>query len=180
MTATTKTKWVLDPAHTTVEFTVKHMMITNVKGRFAKFEGYISADLSDLTTAEVSVTVDAASLDTREEQRDAHLRSADFFDVEQFPTLAFKSWRIDRKGDDQYELVGDLTIHGVTQTSVWTLTFEGQGKDPWGSERAGFTAETRINRKDFGLHWNAILETGGFLVGDEVRISVQAEAVKQA
>ncbi|HYF93838.1 MAG TPA: YceI family protein [Symbiobacteriaceae bacterium] len=175
-----KAKWVLDPAHTLLEFSIRHMMITNVKGRFSKLEGFVEADLNDLTQAEISVSVDAASIDTGEPQRDGHLRSADFFDVEKYPALTFKSWRIDRKGENQYELVGDLTIHGTTKTSIWTLTFEGQGKDPWGNERAGFSAETRVNRKDFGLTWNAVLETGGILVGDEVRISVQAEAIKQA
>lgn len=175
-----KAKWVFDASHSLLEFAIRHMMIANVKGRFSQLEGSIDADLSDLTTAEISVTVDAASIDTRDAQRDGHLKSPDFFDVEKYPTLSFKSWRIDRKGKDQYELVGDLTIHGVTQTSIWSLTFEGQVKDPWGNERAGFSAETRINRKDFGLTWNAVLETGGILVGDEVKISVQVEAIKQA
>jgi len=175
-----KAKWVLDPSHTMVEFSVRHMMITNVKGRFSDLEGAFTADLNDLTTAEISAAIKAASVDTRDAQRDAHLRSADFFDVENFPQLTFKSWRIDSKGGNEYELVGDLTIHGVTKTSIWSLTFEGQGKDPWGNERAGFSAETRINRKDFGLTWNAVLETGGILVGDEIKISLQAEAIKQA
>ncbi|HWI53182.1 MAG TPA: YceI family protein [Symbiobacteriaceae bacterium] len=176
----TKAKWVLDPSHTMVEFSVRHMMITNVKGRFSELAGAFTADLDDLTTAEISAAIQAASVDTRDAQRDAHLRSADFFDVENYPELTFKSWRIDRKGGSEYELVGDLTIHGVTKTSIWALTFEGQGKDPWGNERAGFSAETRINRKDFGLTWNAVLETGGILVGDEIKISLQAEAIKQA
>jgi polyisoprenoid-binding protein YceI len=176
----TKAKWVLDPAHSLLEFSIRHMMITNVKGRFTTLEGSVFADTADLTTAEIAVTVDAASIDTREAQRDAHLKSPDFFDVEKFPQLSFKSWRLDRTGDNEYDLVGDLTIHGVTKTTTWKLTFEGEGKDPWGNQRAGFTAETKVNRKDFGLTWNAVLETGGILVGDEVKISVQAEAVKQA
>lgn len=175
-----KSKWVLDPAHSLIEFSVKHMMIANVKGRFSGVEGVIYADLPDLTTAEIEVTVDAASINTAEPQRDQHLRSADFFDVEQYPRLTFKSKKIERAGGGEYKLTGDLTIHGVTKEVVFDATFEGQGKDPWGNERAGFSAETKIDRKDFGLQWNAVLETGGILVGDQVKISVQIEAIKQA
>lgn len=175
-----KANWVLDPSHTLLEFTVKHMMFTNVKGRFAQVAGTVVADPTDMTTAEISVEADAASVDTREPQRDGHLRSADFFDVEKFPKLTFQSYRIDRTGDDTYKLIGDLTIHGVTKSVAFDLTFDGQGKDPWGQERAGFTAETKINRKDFGLVWNALLETGGVLVGDDVKIAVHAEVIKQA
>jgi polyisoprenoid-binding protein YceI len=175
-----KAKWVLDPSHSELGFSVRHMMIANVKGRFSSPEGYILAeDLNDLTTADIEVSVDAANIDTRDAQRDGHLKSADFFDVENFPKLTFKSYRIDRKGENEYELVGDLTIHGVTKSTVWALTYEGSGKDPWGNEKAGFSAETKINRKDFGLVWNVALETGGILVGDEVKISVQAETAKQ-
>ncbi|HLN61381.1 MAG TPA: YceI family protein [Symbiobacteriaceae bacterium] len=174
-----KEKWVLDPAHSVLEFSVRHMMV-KAKGRFTKPEGVVLADVNDLTTAEFEVSVDAATIDTNEAQRDGHLRSADFFDVENFPKLTFKSWRIERKGDSEYELVGDLTIHGITKSTVWTLTFEGAGKNPWGQEIAGFSAETKVNRKEFGLVWNAALETGGFLLGDEVKIAVQIEAVKQA
>lgn len=175
-----KTKWVLDPAHSLAEFSVKHMMISTVKGRFAKLEGVIEADPADLTTATASVEIDVASIDTHEAQRNQHLRSADFFDAEKFPKLTFRSKRVTAKGGDEYALTGDLTIRGVTKEVTLDLTFEGEGKDPWGNQRIGFSAETRINRKDFGLNWNALLETGGVLVGDQVKINVEIEAIKQA
>jgi polyisoprenoid-binding protein YceI len=175
-----KATWVLDPAHTTAEFSVRHMMFTTVKGYFTKLEGQINADLSDLTTGEISATIDAASVDTRDAQRDGHLRSADFFDVENHPKLTFKSYRIERTGENEYELVGDLTIRGVTKSVIWSLSFDGQGKNPWGQEVAGITAETKVNRKDFGLTWNAALEAGGWLVGDDVKIAIHAELIKQA
>ncbi|MGE5674039.1 MAG: YceI family protein [Mycobacterium leprae] len=175
-----KAKWVIDPSHSLVEFSVKHMMIATVKGRFGQFQGTILADLANLTTAEFEGTIEAASIDTRDAGRDEHLRSADFFDVAQFPQLTFKSKRLTLAGEDEFKLTGDLTMHGVTQEVVLDLTFEGQGKDPWGNIRAGFTAETRVNRKEFGLTWNAVLETGGVLVGDQVRIALQIEAIQQA
>lgn len=175
-----KATWVLDPSHSLVEFSVKHMMIATVKGRFSKFEGALTADVSDLTTAEIAVTADVASIDTRDSQRDDHLRSADFFDVEQFPTLTFQSARIERVAGAEYKLTGNLTIHGVTHEVTFDTTFEGTGKDPWGNERAGFSAEAKINRKDYGLVWNVALETGGILVGDQVKIAIQISAVKQA
>lgn len=175
-----KATWVLDPAHTTAEFSVRHMMFTTVKGYFTKLEGQIVADLADLTTAEISATIDAASVDTRDAQRDGHLRSADFFDVENHPKLTFQSYRIEKTGENEYDLVGDLTIRGVTKSVIWSLTMDGYGKNPWGQEVAGFTAQTKVNRKDFGLHWNAALEAGGWLVGDEVKFTLHAEAVKQA
>lgn len=174
-----KTKWVIDPAHTLLEFSVKHMMIATVKGRFSGVEGGLYADLPDLTTADIEVTADANTVDTREAQRDQHLRSADFFDVENFPQITFKSNRIERTGNDAYKIIGDLTIRGVTREVAFDTTFEGMGKDPWGGERAGFSAEAKINRKDFGLNWNAVLETGGILVGEQVKISVEVEVVKQ-
>jgi polyisoprenoid-binding protein YceI len=180
MSTMAKATWILDAAHTNVEFSVKHMMIANVKGSFSGVEGTVVADLADLTTAEIDVTVDVATVDTREAQRDGHLRSADFFDVENHPKMTFKSYRIDRTGENEYKLVGDLTIRGVSKSVAWNLTFEGQGKDPWGNEKAGFTAETKVSRKDFGLVWNAVLETGGVLVGDDVKITIAVEAAKQA
>lgn len=171
--------WVIDPTHTVVEFAVKHMMFATVKGRFGKVEGTIEADLDDLTTASINATIDAASIDTREEQRDAHLRSADFFDVEKFPTITFQSRRITRRPDGQYDVEGDLTIHGVTRPVTLVTAVTGSGKDPWGNIRAGFSAQGQLNRKDFGLTWNTVLEAGGFLVGDEVKISIEVEAVRQ-
>lgn len=173
-----KSTWVVDASHSLAEFTVKHMMFTNVKGQFKKVEGTVVADPADLTGAELKGTVDAASVDTGDAQRDDHLRSADFFDVANFPTLSFASKSVEKAGDD-YRMVGDLTIHGVTQTVTWDLTLDGTGKDPWGNDRIGLTAETRINRHDFGLMWNAALEAGGILVGEQVKIAVHLQAIKQ-
>lgn len=180
MATETRAKWVIDPAHTVAEFAVRHMMISTVKGRFAGVEGYILADPSDLTTAEAEVTIDAASVDTREPQRDEHLRSADFFDAANHPKITFRSRNVRRTGDNEYELTGDLTIRGVTREVTLRLTFEGQAKDPWGNERAAFHVEGQVNRKDFGLNWNAVLEAGGVLVGEQVKISVDVEAIRQA
>lgn len=173
-----KSTWTLDPSHSLAEFAVKHLMFATVKGRFTKLAGTIVADPADLTSAEIAGEVEVASIDTSDTGRDEHLRSADFFDAANFPTLSFKSWRIDRDGDD-FKLVGDLTIRGVTKTAIWSLTLDGQGKDPWGNERIGLTAETKVDRKEFGLTWNAALETGGVLVGDQVKIAVHIEAIKQ-
>ncbi len=177
-TAPARTTWKIDPAHSHVEFGVKHMMITTVKGRFAGVDGTVLMDESNLANAEVDVRIDASTIDTREPQRDAHLRSADFFDVEKFPHITFKSRRITDRSGQRFTLDGDLTIHGVTREVTLDVTEEGRGKDPWGGERAGFTASTKINRKDFGLHWNQTLETGGILVGEDVKISLELELVK--
>jgi polyisoprenoid-binding protein YceI len=174
-----KATWVIDPSHTMVEFSVKHMMISSVKGRFSAVEGAILADGSDLSNAEINVTVDTASLSTRDDGRDAHLKSADFFDVENFPSLTFKSKQVMRDGKE-YKLTGDLMIRGVSNEVVLDLNYEGQAKDPWGNDRIGISAEGKIDRKTFGLVWNAALETGGILVGDQVKISISAEAIKQA
>ncbi len=173
-------KWVIDPSHTLVEFSVKHMMIATVKGRFAGVEGTIVADPADLTSAAFDVKVDLSTIDTRDAQRDGHLRSADFFDVENHPAMTFKSKSVKAKGDDEYTLTGDLTIRGVTKEVAFDLTFEGQGKDPWGNEKLGFSAVGKINRKDFGLEWNVALESGGILVGETVKMEVHIEAAKQA
>ena len=177
---TTTTTWNFDPAHTTAEFKVRHMMITNVKGHFRPVTGVVTLDEEDITRSRVEASIDAASIDTREPDRDTHLKSADFFDVEKFPTLTFTSTRVTRQGDGELEVEGDLTIHGVTQKV--TFAVEGPtppGKDPWGNTRIGFSATTKINRKDFGLNWNAALETGGILVGNEVTITLDVEALKE-
>jgi polyisoprenoid-binding protein YceI len=176
---TSVSTWNLDPAHSAAEFKVKHMMISNVKGHFAKLSGKLTLDESDLTKSGVEASIEAASIDTREAQRDAHLKSADFFDVEKFPTLSFKSSRITRVHEGELAVEGDLTIHGVTRKVV----FKAEGptppaKDPWGNTRVAISATTKINRKDFGLTWNAALETGGILVGDEVSITLDVEFVK--
>lgn len=173
------TTWNFDPAHTTAEFKVKHMMITNVKGQFTSVTGVLTLDETDITNSRVEASIEAASINTREADRDTHLKSADFFDVEKFPTLTFASTRVTQKGTGDLEVEGDLTIHGVTRKVVFAV--EGPtppGKDPWGNTRLGASATTKINRKDFGLMWNAALETGGILVGDEVRITVDVEAIK--
>ncbi len=171
-----KTIFALDPTHTTVEFIVRHLMITKVRGRFTAFDGQIElapgSDLPSLITA----TIDAGSIDTREEQRDAHLRSADFFEVESFPHLIFESTRIHGTPDD-FAIDGKLTIRGITRDVKLTGSFEGRATDPWGGSRIGYEAHGTINRKDFGLAWNAALETGGVVVGDEVRIELNVEAV---
>jgi polyisoprenoid-binding protein YceI len=171
--------WTIDPVHSHAEFKVKHMMISNVKGQFTTLSGNLSHNEEDITKSQVEATIEAASINTREPQRDAHLKSADFLHVENFPTLAFKSTSISRKDDDELKVAGDLTIRGVTRNVVFNV--EGPtapAKDPWGGTRMGLTATTKINRKDFGLTWNAALETGGILVGDEVTITLEAEFVK--
>jgi polyisoprenoid-binding protein YceI len=172
----TKTTYSIDKAHSEVTFQVRHLL-TKVRGRFSDFEGTIEYDEEQPENSSVNVTVQAASIDTSERDRDAHLRSADFFEVEQYPSLTFRSRSIARKGTQQFDLTGDLTIHGVTRSVTFGVDLLGKAKDPWGNERIAFEAETAINRKDFGLHWNAALETGGFLVGDDVKISLSIQAV---
>jgi polyisoprenoid-binding protein YceI len=176
---TATSTWNIDPAHTTAEFKVKHMMISNVKGNFTAVKGALTLDSNTLTHSRVEASIDAASINTREPQRDAHLKSADFFDVEKYPTLSFKSTQIDRVNDGELAVAGDLTIHGVTRNVVFKV--EGPtlpSKDPWGNIRMGLSATTKVNRKDFGLTWNAALETGGILVGDDVVITLDVEFVK--
>jgi polyisoprenoid-binding protein YceI len=172
------TTWQIDPAHTEVGFAVKHMMIATVKGRFADVSGTITLDDDDATRSSVAVAISAASIDTRQEQRDQHLRSADFFDVEHYPELTFKSRRVEALENGRLRITGDLTIRGTTREVVLEATEEGRGQDPWGKERVGFSATTTIDRRDFGLTWNNALETGGVLVGNDVRISLDVEAVK--
>src|SRR5579872_255520 len=171
--------WNLDAAHSVAEFKVKHMMISNVKGQFTKLTGVLEFDEQDITNSTVEASIEAGSIHTRDEQRDAHLKSADFFDAEKFPALTFKSIGVTRKADDELAVAGDLTIHGVTRKVVFTV--EGPtapAKDPWGNTRLGLSATTKISRKDYGLTWNAALETGGILVGDEVTITLDVQFVK--
>ena len=173
------TTWNIDPAHSVAEFKVRHMMISNVKGVFSGIKGSLNLDEADLTNCRVEASIDAASVNTREPQRDAHLKSADFFDVENFPTLSFKSSRVTRTDHGQCKVTGDLTIHGVTRSVDFAV--EGPSaptKDPWGNTRMGLAATTKINRQDFGLTWNTTLETGGILVGDEVTITLDVQFVK--
>ena len=172
------TTWTIDPTHSHVEFAVRHLMITTVKGRFADVQGTVRIDEADLSKSQADITIGVASIDTREPQRDAHLRSADFFEAETFPTITFRSSRLIRKSDDSFTLVGHLTIRGVTEEVSLDVTAEGRGKDPWGGERAGFSARTQIKRSRFGLTWNQLLEAGGVAVGDDIKISIDLELLK--
>lgn len=176
---TSTTTWNIDPAHTVAEFKVKHMMIANVKGNFSKVSGVLLRDESDPANDRVEATIEVASIETRNEQRDGHLKSADFFHVEKFPTLHFKSTGIKVVGEGELSVEGDLTMRGVTRKVQFAV--EGPtppAKDPWGNTRIGISASTKINRKDFGLTWNTALETGGILVGDDVTITLDAQFVK--
>ncbi len=177
----TKTStWTIDPAHSVAEFKVKHMMISNVKGRFTRISGTLVLDEQQPANSRVEAQIEAASISTGDEQRDGHLKSADFFDAEKYPALSFKSTSVKPEGDGEAKVTGELTIHGVTRP----VTFNVEGptapaKDTWGNTRVGVAATTKINRKDFGLTWNAALETGGILVGDEVTISLEAQFIRQ-
>ncbi len=172
--------WKIDPSHSAIHFSVRHMVVSKTRGRFTKWGGEIRFDPQNPTASSVEVNIDPASIDTADAQRDAHLRSPDFFDVEKFPTAAFRSTRVEDLGGDRYRVRGDLTIHGLTRPVVLDASYEGAGKDPWGGERAGFSATVTIDRKDFGLEWNKALETGGLLVGEKVELTLEVEAVKQA
>lgn len=173
------TRWSLDPDHTSIEFAIKHMKIATVKGRFSGASAALEVPGDDLASAAIDVVIDAATIDTRSAQRDQHLRSADFFAVEAYPQLTYRSRRIEARGDGDYRVVGDLTIRGVTREVVLEATFLGGGRDPWGGTRLAFTAEGRLDRREFGLTWNAALEAGGLLVGDEVKLAIDAEFVRQ-
>jgi polyisoprenoid-binding protein YceI len=178
---TTTSTWNIDPAHSAIEFAAKHMMITTVKGRLADARGILTIDEAAPARSSAKVEFDAKSLDTRSEQRDQHLRSGDFLDVEQFPTIAFTSRRIEGAKAEpgaEFRLVGDLTIHGVTKEVTLDVTYEGRGRDPWGGERVSFSADTKIDRREFGLVWNAALETGGVLVSNDIKIHIEVQAVR--
>jgi polyisoprenoid-binding protein YceI len=171
--------WTIDASHSLVEFSVKHLMISTVKGRFGEVQGTIVTDPAQPANSRIEATISAAGIDTRSEQRDGHLRSADFFDVEKYPSLTFRGRKIEGDLTGDFTLTGDLTIKDVTREVVLDVTAEGRNRDPWGGERAAFSATTKINRKDFGLTWNQGLETGGVLVGDEVKISIDLQLVKK-
>lgn len=172
------TKFDFDLSHSSVAFVARHLVFTKVRGTFGKWGGSLQLDLADLTKSRVSVEIDTTTIDTREEKRDAHLRSADFFDADKFPKMTFTSKRIAKKGD-AYELVGDLTIRGVTKEVTLDTTFEGTSKDPWGGDRVAFSAATKIQRKDWGLNWNMALEAGGLLVGETIEIVLDIQAIQQ-
>lgn len=174
------TTWQVDPVHSHVEFAVRHLMITTVKGRFAEVAGTLTGDERDLDHASIELTIAAASVDTREPQRDAHLRSADFFDADTHPAIRFRSTRIAKAGDGRFTISGDLTIRDVTKPITLDVYAGGRARDPWGGERTGFSATTKLNRRDFGLNWNQLLETGGVVVGDEVTVSVELQLVRAA
>jgi len=174
--------WTIDGTHSQVEFAVKHMMFTTVRGRFADFEGVVEMDPDTPERSSVEVEIGARSIDTQVDARDQHLRSADFFDVEKYPTITFRSKRVEGdvgKPGSTFTVVGDLTLHGVTREVVLNATFDGTGPDPWGNSRAGFSAETTLDRRDFGLTWNQGLEAGGVLVGHDVKIRLVVQAVKE-
>ena len=172
--------WNLDTAHSSVEFAVKHMVISSTKGRFANYEVDATVDEQNLANSTVSVRIDAASVDSRDEKRDAHLRSADFFDAENHPYITFNSTRMESKGGDDYKLIGDLTIRGVTKQITLDSEVTGPVKDPWGGVRYGISAHGKVNRKEWGLTWNGLLEAGGLVVGDDVKLSIETELVKAA
>lgn len=175
--------WNIDPAHTSVEFVVKHMMFTTVRGRFKDVKGTVSVDEKNPGRSTVTAEIAAASIDTGAADRDKHLRSADFLDVEKHPTITFRSKRVEGamgKEGDRFKVTGDLTIRGTTMEVTLDVTFEGRGKDPWGNQRAGARATTEIDRREWGLKWNQALETGGILVGNNVRIEIEAQAVAAA
>ena len=178
-TSATTTKWALDPAHSELVFKVKHLMISNVKGQFTKLNAQITSLGTDFANATVTVTIEAASVSTNDDSRDAHLRGGDFFDVEKHPELTFTGSSFKHISGSNYKLLGELTIKGVARQVELDVDFGGINKDPWGHEKAGFSVSGKINRKHWGLNWNAALETGGVLVSEEVRINGELQFVKQ-
>jgi polyisoprenoid-binding protein YceI len=172
--------WALDTAHSGISFSVRHMVVAKVRGRFGTWTGNVELDEADLTRSRVEVEIDAGSIDTGVAQRDQHLRSKDFLDVEQFPTLRFRSKRIENVRGDRLDVIGELTLHGVTREVTLAVERGGQAKDPWGNQRTGFSATTSILRSDFGLTWNQALETGGVLVADRIDIELDVQAVQSA
>ncbi len=175
----TTTKWSLDPAHSEVNFKVKHLMISTVTGKIEKFNVNVDASGDDFTNAKISFEADMKSLSTNNEQRDTHLKSPDFFDVEKFPKMKFESNAVTKNSDGNYTIKGNLTIKDVTKPLEIPVEFGGSAKDPWGNSKAGFSIETKINREDFGLTWNAALETGGVLVGTDVKVSAEIQLLAQ-
>ena len=178
-TTTAVSTWKIDPAHSSAEFKVKHMMISNVKGKFHGISGVLTYNETDLTKSSVQATVDLSSLSTGDEQRDGHLKSPDFFEIEKYPTMTFKSTEVRKTGTTEFAVVGELNLHGVTRNVSFAVEeLSTPGKDPYGNIRIGLEATTRINRKDFGLTWNSALETGGVLVGEDVLITLDVQFIK--
>ncbi len=174
-TVTTATSWTIDPAHTTVEFAVKHMMISTVRGRFADFSASLTGDTGDPASTRLEAKIGTASIQTGESSRDTHLKSADFFDVANYPDITFVSKRIEGNLDGKFKVTGDLTIRDATREVVLDAEFQGEGTDPYGNEKRGYVATTKVDRRDFGLLWNVALETGGLLVSNDVRITIEAQ-----
>ncbi len=176
----TTSDWNIDTAHSGINFSIRHMVVAKVRGRFSKFTGTVNLDDADFTRSTVDVTIDASSIDTGTAQRDEHLRSADFFDVEKFPQLRFRSSRIEKLDETRYRVIGELSIRDVTREVSLDVEYGGRAKDPWGNQRVGFAASTAIERKDFGLEWNQVLEAGGVLVGGRVDIELEVQGVRAA
>ena len=177
--ASERPTWGIDLAHSSLSFTVRHLVVSKVRGKFTRWTGTIRMDEHDLSRTQVEVAIEPASLDTGVEQRDNHLRSADFFDVGKYPTMSFDSTGVEKATDGRLRLTGNLTMHGVTRPVTLEVEYAGTQKDPWGGYRAGFSARTSLDRKDYGLMWNQILETGGVAVGDKVEVEIEIEAVRQ-
>ena len=176
---TNTTKWILDPSHSEILFRVKHLMITNVKGEFRKFKAEVTTNGDGFNSASATAVIDATSLFTNEENRDNHLKSVDFFDIENYKEITFDAVSMNKVDDGNFKLTGNLTIKGITKPVTFDVEAGGIAKDPWGNEKAGFSLSGKINRKEWGLIWNAALETGGVLVGDEVKINAEVQFVKQ-
>ena len=175
-TAVATGTYAIDKAHSEAAFEVRHLL-TKVRGQFADFDGSIEFDPDAPEAGRVEVTIQAASINTNEPARDTHLRSADFFSADEYPTLTFVSRKVKPRSPAEFDVIGDLTVRGITRTVILAVTYLGAAKDPWGNDKVAFEAETKLNRKDFGLHWNAALETGGFLVGDDVRVLLSIQAL---
>lgn len=171
--------WKIDNAHSQINFSVRHMMVSNVRGRFDQFSGTVEFNEKDISRSHVEVQIDAASINTREPQRDGHLKSPDFLNAEKYPYITFKSTRMEKLDESHGRIYGDLTIRDITRPVVLDVEYAGQGKNPYGMTIAGFEAATKINRKDWNLTWNVSLETGGFLVGDEIKIEIELEIIRQ-
>jgi len=174
-----KTKWLLDPTHSELQFKIKHLMISNVSGALKNFQAEVETEEEDFSTAKISLVAEMDSISTNNEQRDAHLRNSDFFEVEKYPELKFKSTKVEKTGSDIFALYGELTLKGVTKPVKLKVEFNGTSKDPWGGERSGFVVTGKINRSDWGVNFNSALETGGVVLGEEVRISSEIQLVKQ-
>ena len=175
----TTTKWSLDPTHSEIGFKIKHLMISNVSGNFNKFDVQVKTNGDDFANATVTAKIDVASINTNNEQRDAHLANADFFETDKHPNIIFKSTKVEKVDDDTFNLYGDLTIKETTKPVKLSVEYSGIAKDPWGNVKAGFTINGKINRKDWGINYNAVLETGGIMLGEELKVNGEIQLVKQ-